>query len=51
MHSFSKDALIPYMHMNLRWFYGLKPMIYDTLVLNKLREMEYLTQAVFASKV
>jgi len=39
------------MHMNLRWFYGLKPMIYGALVLNKLREMIHLNQAVSAWKI
>ena len=23
MHSFPKDAFIPYMHMDLRWFYDI----------------------------
>ena len=39
------------MDMNLRWFYGLKPMVYGTLVLNKLREMKHLNQAASAWKI
>ena len=39
------------MHKNLRWFYGLKPMIVVYVFLNKLREMEYVIQAVFALKI
>jgi len=25
MHSLAKGTFIPYMHMNLRWFYGINP--------------------------
>jgi len=35
-HSFPKDTFISYMHMDLRWFYGLKPMIYDLLVFKQV---------------
>ena len=37
--------------MNLLWFYGIKPMVYDILVFSKLREMEYLIQAMIALRI
>jgi len=51
LQAIQRDALIPYMHVNLSWFYGLKPTIYDTPILNKCVKMKYLTQAVFALKI
>ena len=36
MHMRLGDMLISYMHMDLRWFYGLKPMVYDILVFKQV---------------
>ena len=44
MHVGLGDMLTSYMHMDLQRFYGLKPMIYGTLLLNKLRERKHLNQ-------
>jgi len=35
MHSLPKGTCISYMHKNLRWFYGFKPMNMVYLFLNK----------------
>ena len=35
-HSSPKNTFISYMHMDLRWFYGLKSMIYDLLVFKQV---------------
>ena len=51
MHVRLRDTLISYMHIDLRWFYGIEPMVYDILVFNKLREMKYLIQAMIALKI
>jgi len=36
MHMRLGDMLTPYMHMDLRWFYSLKPMVYDILVFKRV---------------
>jgi len=51
MHMRLGDMVTSYMHMDLQWFYGLKPMVMICLFLNELRELEYLIQAVMGLKV
>jgi len=50
-HSLPKGTFISRMHMDLQWFYGINPWFMIYLLLNKLQEMEYLIQAVFALKI